>query len=717
MIEIRHRVPGRLRFRIAALGRDPLLGEQLGADLRQLDGLAHVRVNTACASLVIAYQCDRLTEAVIVEHLAAWLGDPPPASGAREAQARSVECVGCREARRPKRGRLSWLGRIGTFLLLTAYLGYVLAREYLLKRPVAQSAFSVTGVVAIVAAFPLIRDAWHETLVEKRFTIHQFLVMSLLLAIGFGEALTAFEIIYVLRGGRLLEEYVADRSRRAIRKMLALSVKDAWVVVDGVEIQVPVVDLQAGDLLVIRTGEKVPADGVIEKGEAELSEAAITGRAEPVYKDLGQSVYAGSYLENGVIYVRARSVGEDTYLARIAALVEASLAEKAPLQERADELAARLLELGTVLTIGTLVLTQSLSRAFTVMLIMSCPCSTILAASTAVSAAIHTAARRQILVKGGVYLEQVGQAECWCFDKTGTLTTEEPQVAEVVADDERALLYWAASAEQHNLHALAYAITRRAEALGVCVDIHTTCEHILGQGIRATVDGSGVLLGNRRLMLAEGVDAAALTSEAERLIGQGLTAVYVAVDGEAIGLLGIRHRVRAGAREVVAQLRARGVREICLVSGDEQPIAEGLSRELGLDACYAELLPEDKARIVRELRRDGQLVVMVGDGVNDALALSEADIGVAMGTGGSEVAIEVADIALADSDMHKLIALHELSRATLRTADQNYYFAIGTDLVGIGLGALGILSPAMGGMIHIAHTLGILVNSSRLLGR
>lgn len=221
----------------------------------------------------------------------------------------------------------------------------------------------------------------------------------------------------------------------------------------------------------------------------------ITGPAEPVLKCVGDHVYAVSYLEQGVIQVRAESVGEQTYLARIAALVDAALDQKAPLQQRADALAARLLRLGSLMTIATFVLTRSLSRAFTVMLVMSCPCSTILAASTAVSAAIHSAARRQILVKGGIYLEHVGQASVWCFDKTGTLTTEEPEVAEVVADDERALMRWAGSAEWHNPHALAHAIVEHAGRLGIRLAPHTDSEHILGHGVKARVDGAQVLLG------------------------------------------------------------------------------------------------------------------------------------------------------------------------------------------------------------------------------
>lgn len=716
MIETRHQIPGRVRLRIRSLAHNGALAWRLEQRLSAVAGVMDVDCNLGCASLRLRYRESLVGRAELEAIILAVLDEPTSATTPDPSHA-PIACQGCRSVMRKGKEHGSWLGRILGFALLCGYLCYVLIREHILKRPVAQSPLSPAGLIALAGALPLLRDAWHETFVEKRFTIHQFLAFSLLLAILAGEALTAFEIIFVLHGGRLLETYVANRSRREIRRMLALSIKDTWVLVEGAEIRTPVAALRAGDLVVIRTGEKIPVDGTIERGAAELSEAAITGREEPIFKTLGERVFAGSYLEQGVLYLRASEVGEDTYLARIAALVDASLDRKAPLEQRADALAARLLKLGTLSTLVTLVLTRSLSRALTVMLVMSCPCSTILAASTAVSAAIHNAARRQILVKGGVYLEQIGTANCWCFDKTGTLTTETPEVAEVVSGDAARLLFWAASAELHNPHALAHAIAQRAAALGVEPEPHSLSEQILGQGVKAQVQARTVMIGNARLLDGERVRLSRQFRRAgEELSARGLTAVYVALDREVLGVLGIRHQLRPGVRETLEALRAGGVTHLCLISGDEPAVAEGLSRELGLDACYAGLLPQDKAEIVRRLQREHGTLVMVGDGVNDALALSEADIGIAMGAGGSEVAIEVADIALADSDIRKLLVVRDLSRATLRTADQNYAFAVGTDLVGIVFGALGVLNPAMGGMIHIAHTLGILVNSSRLLG-
>ena len=524
-----------------------------------------------------ALACDRLFESALLQPAPSPAGMIPPLPGVGSAggtaamnSSPSIECVGCKPV--PEKDLLHWIKRYGSFVPLTGLMFYQLVQEYYYKQPIPQSPLSLTGIVSMIAAVPLLKEAWRETFEEKRFTIHQFLAFSLLLGIFMGEALAAFEIIYILRAGMLLEEYVANRSRRAIRKMLEVSVKDAHVLVDGVEIEMPVEQLQRGDLVVVRTGEKIPVDGDIEKGEALLDESSITGKSEAVYKEAGDAVFAGSYVDKGVLYVNALKVGGDTYLARIAALVEASLDQKAPLQHRADELAARLLKLGTLATLATLAITRSFPRAFTVMMVMSCPCATILAASTAVSAALHNAARRQILVKGGVYLEKIGDADVYCFDKTGTITTEEPLVASVVSSDEKELLYWAASAELHNPHALAGAILRRAKELGIEPEQHSMSEHILGNGVKATVGDSSILLGNRRMMSAEDVDLGEYEQAAHRLIAQGETAVYRSQGRPSAG--GYRHQLigcaRAPGRLSITCVRRASSASICSPATNSQ---------------------------------------------------------------------------------------------------------------------------------------------------
>ena len=423
-------------------------------------------------------------------------------------------------------------------------------------------------------------------------------------------------------------------------------------------------------------------------------------------------------MRQGVIQVRADEVGDRTYLARVLKMVEDSLANRAPVEGVADRLAANLVKLGFVVTGGTLLLTGSLWRAFTVMLVMACPCATVLAASTAVSAAIGAASRRNILIKGGRYLEAVGQTDTVCFDKTGTLTTNEPELVRIVSldgVDEERLLQLAVSVEIHNHHPLARAIKTEADDRGVEPRAHTVCEYFLGMGMRAEVDGREVLVGNRKLLDGRDVPLHGAATRAAGLRRRGRTVLYVAEGGEVLGLLAFDNMIRPEAREVVVRLEEGGAKRTVLITGDEQNTATELAGRLGIAERHASVLPEEKADIVDALQKEGASVLMVGDGVNDALALRRADVGVAMGAGGSEVAVEAADIALVNDDLAGLVYVQSLSQATLKVVHQNFWIATGSNLAGVALGAMGFLTPVMAGMLHIVHSLGVLANSGRLL--
>jgi cation-transporting P-type ATPase C len=448
-----------------------------------------------------------------------------------------------------------------------------------------------------------------------------------------------------------------------------------------------------------------------------VDESPITGRAELALRQPGDRVFAGTVVRQGWLHIRVEQVGRSTYLARIFQMVEDSLENKAPIEGVADRLARTLVNLGFVATAGTLLLTGSLWNAFTVMLVMACPCATALAASTAISAAINTAARRHILIKGGRYLEEIGKAEIVCFDKTGTLTTGRATVQQIVPlgnASETEILTWAASAEGHSHHPLALALGAAAEEQGLTPVRADRSESLLGMGVRAVQDGHTLLLGNHKLMEKFGVDIpAAYNGDAPRPADR--TTVYLAKDSELVGLFEITQQVRPEAWTVVKQLQQAGLRKIMLVTGDEKPVAEALAEQLGLSPAFASVTPEEKATIISQMRHNDQVVVMVGDGINDALALAEADVGVAMGAGGSPVAIEAGDIALVRDDLQDLVHVHALSRDTLRIVHQNFWIATGSNVLGVALGVAGQLSPITAGLIHIVHTLGVLANSSRLL--
>jgi cation-transporting P-type ATPase C len=590
-------------------------------------------------------------------------------------------------------------------------------RELWFQLPVVHSALSPLGLLTVAASLPLLRRSIAQFREERRVSLESFLGATTLAAVAAGEATTALEVLWIHSGAAWLTAWISERSRHAISEIMQLSERTTFKLVEGVEVAVPAEALNVGDLVAVHADERISIDGRVESGEALVDEAPITGRAELAVRQPGDVVFAGTVVRQGWLHVRVEQVGRSTYLARIFQLVEDSLENKAPIEGVADHLARTLVNLGFLATAGTFVLTGSVWNAFTVMLVMACPCATALAASTAISAAINAAARRHILIKGGRYLEEFGKAEIICFDKTGTLTTGRATVAQIVPlgnASEAELLSWVVAAEGHSHHPLALALGAAAEARGLRPALADRAESFLGMGVQAMLDGHTLLVGNRKLMERFGINIP-VSHNGDVPRPADCTVVYVAKESELVGLFEITQQLRPEAPMVVRQLERMGVHEVLLVTGDEEPVAKALADRLGLAPCFASITPEEKATIVSQLGQNGQVVVMVGDGVNDALALAEADIGVAMGTGGSPVAIEAADIALVRDDLRDLVYTHALSRDTLDVVHQNFWIATGSNVLGVVLGVAGHLSPMTAGLIHIVHTLGVLANSSRLL--
>jgi cation-transporting P-type ATPase C len=399
--------------------------------------------------------------------------------------------------------------------------------------------------------------------------------------------------------------------------------------------------------------------------------------------------------------------------------VEQALEARSPVEKRADELAGRLAWLGLGATLLTLLVSRNVGRAAAVQLVMSCPCATVLAASTAVSAALANAADSHVLIKGGRYLEAFKTVDCICLDKTGTVTGKAARIVSVetvsASTTEEELLALAASAELHNAHPLARAIVREARIRGLTLRYDLTEEVILGRGVKASSAELEVVIGNEQFLRQEGVPAATFPEAVKAFIEKGCSCVYVAWNKALRGFIVFSLELKPDVRQVLQSLRESGVSEIHLVSGDTAKAVTALSQDLGVDGVLAEALPEDKARYVERLRRAGHRVAMVGDGINDALALSKADVGVALGTAGVESALSVADIAVARDELDSLLFLRALSDRAMYIVDFNHWLAVSTNIVGAALAGTGRLSPAGAGILHLVHSSGILLNSSSLL--
>ncbi len=717
-LAIRHSIPGRMRVRVEDIRYDNTRTAALEEWLARHDDVVDAEARAVTGSVILFYDPTKVSPSGLLKLLNQWLGDNQGIALNPKVQRHDASGLEYRDPR-PSKPERSLGCRLVEVVALTGFVAYALVRRVVFKSPLSQGSFSLTALVAVFGALPLFKHTYEDLRRGHPVSLFPLLAATFVVAIFVGEALAALEIIWILRAGMLLEDYVAERSRRAIRDILQVAAKNTFIVVDGVEVEIPADQVQVGTTVVCHTGEKIPVDGVVLKGEALVDEAHITGRSEPEARRAEDRVFAGTIVQHGVIFIRAEKVGDETYLSRILHLVEESLENRAPAEKRADILAARLMRLSAIAVLGTLIVTLNPLRAFTVMLVLACPCATVLAASTAVSAALANAARNHVLIKGGLYLERMGEIDCFCFDKTGTITTEVPRVVEVIPrtprQDPASVLALAAAAEMHNQHPMAQALVAAAAEHGITPKPHVVCEFVLGRGVRAQLNGDKIVVGNEKFMTEEGVKVGYFKGRANDLVTQGNTIVYVAKNGKAQGLVAVANTIRAGAGDVLGWLRQDGVSDLHLVTGDTETVAKGLADALAFDDCQATLLPKDKATYVEELQAQGRQVAMVGDGVNDALALAKSSIGVAMGAGGAEVAIEAADIALVDSDLERLVRLRQLSHQTIKVIEQNHWLAVSTDVGGVLLGAAGLLSPIMAGAIHIVHSLGILVNSSRLL--
>jgi P-type Cu+ transporter len=533
--------------------------------------------------------------------------------------------------------------------------------------------------------------------------------------------------------GRWLEARARGRTSEAIRRLVSLAPRTARVVRDGVDVDVPTAQVQVGDFVRIRPGERVPVDGVVTEGASTIDESMLTGESVPVEKRLDSKVFAGTVNRTGSFVFRAARVGSETTLARIVELVAGAQGSRAPIQRLADRVAAVFVPI--VLAIAGLTFVAwwifgpapsaiyALTNAVAV-LVIACPCAMGLATPTAIMVATGRGAELGILVKSATALELLDRVDTIVFDKTGTLTVGRLVVTDVIAapvsgigNDE--LLALAAAAEQGSEHPLGETIVARAKEQGLALPPISEFATVPGQGIDAMTTDGRVLLGNRTLMDARGIDVDALAPLAARLAAEGKTVVYLALGGRALGLIAVADVLKPEAAEVVAALAQRGL-DVVMLTGDASPTAEAIAVAAGVKRVHAEVLPEDKAREIAKLQDEGRRVAMVGDGINDAPALARADVGIAMGSG-TDVAIEAADVTLVRGDLRGVVAAVDLSRRTIRIIKQNLVWAFGYNvvLIPVAAGVLypiwGIqLSPILAGAAMAFSSVSVVTNSLRL---
>jgi Cd2+/Zn2+-exporting ATPase/Cu+-exporting ATPase len=568
---------------------------------------------------------------------------------------------------------------------------------------------TAVGVICtIVGGFPIFHEAY-ENVTERRMTMELSMAIAIVAAMAIREIFTALVITLFVLVAEILEGLTVGRGRKAIQLLVDLLPSTATVRRNGAWVDVEITEVSTGDGVLVRPGGRIPVDGKVVGGQSFVDQAPITGESMPVEKHSGTIVYAGTINQSGALEVRVERLGRDTTFGKIIAAVETAEKSRAPIQGIADRLAGYLFYFALGAAVLTFLVTHNIRSTISVIIVAGA-CGIAAGTPLAILGSIGRAAQQGAIIKGGLYLEALGEVDTILLDKTGTLTYGTPELLDVCpARDVSAalLLKTAAVAESRSEHPIAKAILRKATQLGIPFEDPGQFEYTPGKGIAATTDGDEIIVGNQHFLLERGVQ-----------LGQnngagGGSEIFVARGGRFLGTLQIADALRAEARDAMEALKSMRLRTV-LPTGDAKTVAEDVGRRLGVDEIVAELLPEDKLRHVKQLTDKGHKVAMVGDGVNDATALMQASVGVAMGSG-TDVARESADVVLIGSDLSKLVETLRTARRCRRTIMQNFVGTLVVDSIGVGLAALGFLNPLLAAFIHVSSEMTFILNSARLL--
>ncbi|MCL5268995.1 MAG: cation-translocating P-type ATPase [bacterium] len=553
---------------------------------------------------------------------------------------------------------------------------------------------------------------------RARITVNVFVTVALAVTVAVGEFRAAAVIIFIMAMVGALESYTLDKTRRAIRDLLHLAPPTATVRRGEGEVTVPVSELQAGDIVVVRPGERIPVDGVVTAGAGTVNQAPITGESMPVEKFMGSEVFSGTLNETGRLDVRTVKTGADTKLAQIVHLVEAAQETKAPIQTMADRFTVWFFPIVLALAILAFFTSGDIKVAVAVLLV-ACPCAFAIATPSAVSAGIANMARRSVLIKGGIYFELAGKIDILLVDKTGTLTLGRPKVVQVAGEDgfsAEIVLRLAAIAEKYSEHPLAKSVMALARERALDVPDPDDFKIEIGLGVTASHDGGSIAVGKEEFLRGRGITVSAhLAAEAAAQTERGHTTVLVAHGQQAVGLVAIADEVKPETAQAMAALKSLGVRHIIMLTGDNPRVARAVAEQIGMDDFRAGLLPEDKQRVVKELIDQGRTIAMVGDGINDAPALALAHVGIVMGAAGTDVAIEAADVTLMNDDLDRVVDFVQMSRKVLRRIRMNIFLSIIYNAIGLALGTLGLLTPVVAVIFQEAGCISVVLSSTLLL--
>ena len=569
---------------------------------------------------------------------------------------------------------------------------------------------------AAYTAFRSIRFLWKgvRCVLSRRLEVEVLDALSIGVSLLRGDFGTAGSVMFLLNLGSLLEEWTRKKSLDDLARSMALNVDKVWVRSQGTEVLVPLTKVRSGDEVVVRSGNMIPLDGTVLEGEAMVNQAALTGEAMPVRKAEGSTLYAGTVVEEGECVFIAKAEGGSNRYDKIVAMIEESEKLKSSTENRALVLADKLVPWCLGATVVTYLLTRNATRAISCLMV-DFSCALKLSMPLAVLSAMRECGSYHITVKGGKYLEALSQADTIVFDKTGTLTRATPQVVEVVpfsGCNEREVLQLAACLEEHFPHSMANAVVRAAKERGIShEEMHSEVEYIVAHGIASRVGGERVVIGSHHFVFEdEKCTIPAAEQQKFDALKPAYSHLYMAASGQLVGVICISDPLRPEAAAVLNGLRALGIRNTVMMTGDSERTAAAIAKQVGVDRFFAEVLPEDKANFVQQAKAEGHTVVMIGDGINDSPALSAADIGIAINSGAA-IAREIADVTIKADSLEELVALKAIANSLQKRVHANYRFVLTFNSTLIALGALGILQPASSAMLHNLSTIGISLKS------
>jgi len=585
----------------------------------------------------------------------------------------------------------------------------------ILEIPLKVIPTEVMVITTLVGGYPIFKNALRG-LRSKQINADLLMTIAIFAALSLMEFISSTLIMFFMSIAHFLERFTLEKSRQAIKEIIELSPKKVVVRRNGKEAEVSIDEIEVGDIIVVKPGEKIPVDGTIVFGSSSVNQAPITGESIPVEKNVGDEVFAGTINQHDVLHIKAKKIGKDTTLGRIIKLVEEAETSKASIQKFADKYSTYYLPIVLLASFITYLITRDLLHSIAV-LVVACPCAIALATPVAVVAAAGSLAKKGIVIKGGLYLEALAKVDTLVVDKTGTLTYGKPEVTDIIPfnSSDLELLKYAASVERYSEHPLASAVVEKAKERKVHLLKPKSFDYYVGMGVLGKIGNSIIAVGNEKLINKQKISIPSIVKERkDGLEKMGKTVLYVAKDSKIIGLIAISDVIREEIFSALQEVRKLGIGKIVLLTGDNERIAKAVADHLGITEYKANLLPQDKIEYVRGLQSKGKKALMIGDGVNDAPALIQADVGIAMGSG-TDVAIETSHVVLMRDDWYQIPVAIRVARKTFNTIKQNITFGIVFNIAGIVLASLGVLTPILAAAAQSLPDVVVFLNSSKLL--